>query len=714
MYFNKQILNSIQESVQVWDKNGTKLFCNDKASKLYELADNEIQTIQDVLHKWDFFDGEDRHLSIEMLPAFQVIQSKQTINDTILKMVSKKDTKWIKTSVTPIFQSNGDIECIVTTCLDITHLKNKELKYKNIANYDALTKLPNRLLLSDRLNLAVVHAQRNKTHIAVCMIDLDGFKGANDIYGHQAGDTLLVEVSKRMKEAVRSDDTVARLGGDEFVVVLTDLVKSEDCVISLYKLLNAIKAPYTIDGHTINTISASIGVALYPLDNVEGEILLRHADVAMYKSKNSGKNKFSFFDIASDSKIKANYKALNKIKHSLENNEFCLYYQPKVNSVSGQIIEVEALARWNHPLLGLMQPNEFLPLVENDNELSDIFDDWVVGEAIRQLGIWQKEGLVLKICVNISPKQFKHKDFVEKLKEQFVKNKLSFELLSHLEFEILETDVVENLDRSNSIVNECKKLGVTFALDDFGTGYSSLRHLKELNVDTVKIDRSFVSNMLECSEDMAIVQAITALASAFDISVTAEGAENIEQVLSLMEMGCDEIQGYAIAKPMPASDVIRFIANFTPDPRWKIAATTLPSRADFELLLAESNHKYWVENIITQLSKPNPDSSIIKRNHTNCRFGQWFEKNRNRNYKFSPSFKNLDEIHQEIHNYTRDIYNTLEKEKRVLSDEEIENIQNLSLKLTLILDSIRNEVEKIKKQQSVVNKILQKRENYGK
>jgi hypothetical protein len=220
--------------------------------------------------------------------------------------------------------------------------------------------------------------------------------------------------------------------------------------------------------------------------------------------------------------------------------------------------------------------------------------------------------------------------------------------------------------------------------------------------------------MLDSSDDMAIVQAITALASAFDINVTAEGAENIEQVISLMEMGCDEIQGYAIAKPMPASEVISFIANFTPDPRWKIAATTLPSRADFELLLAESNHKHWVENIITELSKPNPDNSIIKLNHTNCRFGQWFEKNRNKNYKISPSFKKLDEIHQEIHNYTRDIYNTLDKEKRVISRDEIQNIQNLSLKLTLILDNIRHEVEKTKKQQSLVNKILQKRKNYGK
>lgn len=714
MTFDKQILDSIQESIQVWDSNGKKLFCNNKASILYELKDNEIQTIQDVLSKWDFFDVEDRHLSLEMLPAFQVIHSKKAINDIVLKMVSKEDTKWIKTSISPICDSNGDIEYIVTTCLDITHLKSQELKYKTIANYDPLTKLPNRLLLADRLELALSHAKRTKTNIAVCMIDLDGFKALNDTLGHEAGDLLLIEVAKRMKEALRDDDTVARLGGDEFVVIITDLAKSEDCAVTLYRLLNTISSPYNIEGKVVDTISASIGVTLYPDDNVDAEILLRHSDVAMYKSKNSGKNKFSFFDITADHKIKANYKALNKIKQAILNGDFCLYYQPKINSITAQIVEVEALARWNHQLLGIMQPNEFLPLVENDNELCDMFDNWAINEAIKQLSIWHKNGLIIKICVNISPRNFKQKDFIQTIKEQFRENGISLDMLSNIEFEILETDVVENLSKSNEIVKEFKKLGVTFALDDFGTGYSSLMHLKELNIDTIKIDKSFVSGMLESSENMAIVQAVTALASAFDIKVTAEGAENIEQVITLMEIGCDDIQGFAISKPMPSSEVEEFISKFTPDPRWKLASHTLPSRADFELLLAESNHKYWIETIITEFNKQNPDGSLVELNHRNCRFGKWFEQNRNKNYKLTPSFKDLDITHQKIHDFAHELYTTLLKEQRVINQDEIEALNSMSSRLTALLDKIRNEVEKLKKQQSIVNKILQKREQHGK
>ena len=714
MHFDQNMFDSLQESVQVWNKEGKKLFCNNKTSKLYELEDKKIETIEDILNKWDFFDSDNSYLSLEMLPAYKVLQSKQSINNVVLKIVSKDTTKWIKTSITPLLDKNDAIEYIITTCLDITYLKNEELKYKKIANYDTLTNLPNRLLLADRLHLAVAHASRNKTNVAVCMIDLDGFKALNDTYGHKAGDMVLVEVSKRMKEVVRSDDTVARLGGDEFVVILTDLIHSEDCAITLYRLLNTISAAYTLDGHIIDTISASIGVSLYPQDKVDPEILLRHADVAMYKSKNSGKNKFSFFDVAADQKIKANYKALNKIKKSLEENHFCLYYQPKVNSITGQIIEVEALARWNHPLFGIMQPSEFLPLVENDDVLCEMFDHWVISQAIKQLLTWQEKGLFVKICVNISPKQFKQKEFVQKIKDEFVKNEASLDLLSHLEFEILETDVVENLSRSNAIVKECKALGLSFALDDFGTGYSSLMHLKELNIDTIKIDKSFVSNMLESSEDMAIVQAVVALASAFDISVTAEGAENIEQVISLMEMGCDEIQGFAIAKPMPSSEVLEFITNFIPDPRWKLAAQTLPSRADFELLLAESNHKNWIERVLLELNKKDGDTSCIELDHTKCRFGSWFEKNRNKNYKLTPSFKELDILHQKIHKLSQEFFQTLQKEKRTINQKEVHEFKALSVKLMEILEKIRAEVETIKKQQSIVNKILQKREQYAK
>lgn len=711
---DKKVLDSIQESVQAWDAFGRKLFSNNKASLLYELEDKKIQTIEDILHKWSFFDQNDKPIEPEELPAHKVIKSKQPINDTVLKMVGKDVVKWIKASVNPILNDNGDVHIIITTCLDITHLKLEELKYKNIANYDLLTKLPNRLLLSDRLELAIANSNRSKTSVAICMIDIDGFKALNDTFGHDAGDALLVEISRRMKDVLRDNDTVARLGGDEFVVILTNLSKSDDCTVSLYRLLNTISSPYMINGNEITTISASIGVSLYPDDKVEPDTLMRHADIAMYKSKNSGKNRFSFFDIATDQKIKANHKAINKIKNSILNGEFCLYYQPKINSATDAIVEIEALARWSHHLLGIMSPSEFLPLIENDSDLSDMFDDWVINEAVKQLHSWYKTGLIIKICINISPRQFKHQSFPDKVKDFFIKNGVGLDLMSYLEFEIIETAAVDNLHRSNKVVQECKKLGITFALDDFGTGYSSLVHLKELNIDTIKIDKTFVSGMLDDSENMAIVQAIGALASAFDIKVTAEGAENIEQVISLIEMGCDEIQGYAIAKPMPAEEVKEFICKFTPDPRWKIASQTLPSRADFELLLAESNHKYWVEMVIAELSKKDTDKSLLILDHKQCRFGKWFEQGKQKKYKVSSNFKELDSTHQKIHQKAKDTFEILQNEQRAINKDEIREFQDLSKQITQILNKLRQEIEKTKQQQSVVNKILLKRKKYGK
>lgn len=710
--FDKNVFNSIQESVQIWDARGHKIFSNNKASTLYEIDSNNIKTIDDIVLKWSFFDEFDKPLNIEELPASKAIHSHKEIKDQTIKMVSNENTKWVKTTATPVISHDGVVTHIITTCLDITTLKNEELKYKSIANYDPLTKLPNRMLLSDRLHHAIFHANRNKTKVAVCMIDLDGFKSLNDTLGHEAGDKLLIEVSKRMQKVVRVDDTVARLGGDEFVIILEDLGKSEDCAVTLYRLLNVISAPYNIDENVVNTISASIGVSIYPDDKVEADTLLRHADVAMYKSKNSGKNKFSFFDILSDQKIKANYKALTKIKKAVQNGEFELYYQPKINANSCQIVEVEALARWKHPLLGIISPSEFLPLIENDEELSNEFDNWVLTEAIKQLKIWQDENLYIKICVNISPRHFKQNGFIEKIEEIFKQYGLSLDLISFLEFEILETAAVENLNKSNEIIKECKKLGVSFALDDFGTGYSSLMHLKELSIDTIKIDKTFVSGMLECSENMAIVQAVTALANAFDIKVTAEGAESIEQVLSLIEIGCDEIQGFAISRPMPANEVKDFIEQYIADPRWKISSQTLPSKIDFELLLAESNHRYWVDMVLIEFEKRDIDQTKFSLDHKHCRFGEWFESTKQKNLLKTSTFKELDIAHKQIHHKVEEIYKDITSYKRTINKEEKQNIIKLSNTLTNILDKLRKELE-ISKQQKLINKISQRKKNHG-
>ncbi|MDX1295618.1 MAG: EAL domain-containing protein, partial [Sulfurimonadaceae bacterium] len=491
-----------------------------------------------------------------------------------------------------------------------------------------------------------------------------------------------------------------------------ELAKNEDAALTLYRLLNALSAPYNVEGHTITTISASIGVSMYPDDKVEAGALLRHADVAMYKSKNKGKNRFTFFDIVSDQKIKANYKTINRIKDSLETGEFCLYYQPKVNAVAGKIVEVEALARWNHPLLGLVSPAEFLPLVENDDTLSDQFDRWVVREAIEQLLSWQDEGLFIKICVNISPRQFRHRHFTQWLGELIDAIGVDRELLSYLEFEILETAAVESLDRSNEVIKECKALGITFALDDFGTGYSSMMHLKELHVDTIKIDRLFVTGMLENAANLVIVQAIVALGNAFDITVTAEGAERIDEVISLLEMGCDDIQGFAIARPMPKEELKEFVLGFEPDPRWKIASQSLPSKIDFELLLASSNHKYWLELVLEAFSDDTIDAQWLALDYSQCRFGKWFEKKRAEHYPMTPGFNDIDALHRQMHAYVKELYELLSSEKRKIKEDEKDTLLGMSKKLTTVLEEVRKEVVNVKKQSDLVNKILEKRRQY--
>ncbi|WP_455757508.1 EAL domain-containing protein [Sulfurimonas sp.] len=713
MNYNKDLLDLLQESVQAWDKNSKKIFFNKKSNLLYDVTDEEIETFDDITSKWVFFDSKDEIIEPNDLPINKVVHSREPIKDVVLKIVSEKTTKWIVQSVNPINDANREFEGVVSTCTDITNIKSQETKYKNIANYDPLTKLPNRLLLSDRLSFAISHAKRSKKLVAVCMIDLDGFKAVNDTLGHDAGDALLIEVSKRMQKVVRIDDTVARLGGDEFVIILTDIEKNDDCAVTLYRLLNALSLPYVINDKEVNTVSASIGVSLYPDDKVDPDILLRHADVAMYKAKNSGKNRFCFFDISSDKKIKANFRTLEKIRKAIVNGEFCFYYQPKINTSSGNIIEVEALARWIHPLLGLMRPDEFLPLIENDNELSNEFDEWAIKEGILQLHAWQQEGLYVKVCVNISPKQLKQDDFVSKVKEIILQNNLDIELLSYLEFEILETAAVEHLSNSNDVIVQCRELGISFALDDFGTGHSSLIHLKELAIDTVKIDKSFVMGMLDSSENMAIVQAVTGLASAFDISVTAEGAENIEQVLSLIEIGCDEIQGYSIARPMPKDDMKDFIFKFIPDPRWKLASQKLPSKSDFELLLAETNHKYWVEQVIDELSKEVSNDELFQTSHEDCKFGRWLEKIKNKNNKIISNKKNLEFIHQQMHEKVYNLYEELKKEKRVINSEEKDQVFQMSYELIILIESIKRDYEQENKHISLANKILNKRKNNG-
>jgi diguanylate cyclase (GGDEF)-like protein/PAS domain S-box-containing protein len=469
-------------------------------------------------------------------------------------------------NISAVRNDSGKTVSYVGIFSDITPLKEHRQQLEHIAHYDALTNLPNRVLLADRLQQAMIMSQRRNNSVAVVYLDLDGFKAVNDTYGHEFGDELLIEVSQRMKDTLRDSDTLARIGGDEFVVVLVDLEQMTDCEPLLIRLLQAAAEPVKM-GDIILQVSASIGVTFYPQDKVDADQLVRHADQAMYGAKQMGKNRYHLFDIHQDIVIKTQRESLDHIRRALNQQEFTLYYQPKVNMKSGKVIGAEALIRWQHPERGLLPPAVFLPIIES-HPISIELGEWVINTALTQMGEWQAAGLHIPVSVNIGARQIQQQDFSANLSALLSKH--PDVQPSSLELEVLETSALGDVTEVSAIMHACLELGVSFALDDFGTGYSSLTYLRRLPADMLKIDQSFVRDMLDDPGDLAIINGIIGLASAFQRQVIAEGVETIAHGSQLLSMGCMLAQGYGIARPMPASDLPNWVANWKPDAAWMI------------------------------------------------------------------------------------------------------------------------------------------------
>jgi diguanylate cyclase (GGDEF)-like protein/PAS domain S-box-containing protein len=465
-----------------------------------------------------------------------------------------KDGRYITISMSIALMP--DKERALVSAKDITELKKHEKQLEYIAHYDTLTGLPNRILKTDRLRQAMVQLDRKENgHIAVLYLDLDGFKEVNDTYGHSVGDQLLIDVSSRMKSVLREGDTLSRLGGDEFVAVITDLEDVSAAIPLVKRLLAAASKPVAIEDHLIQ-VSASIGVTFFPqAADVDGDQLIRQADQAMYEAKQFGKNRYHVFDPTYDQNIRAHHENIERIREALENEEFVLYFQPKVNMQSGEIIGSEALIRWNHPQRGIVSPAEFLPIIE-EHSLSIEIGEWVIDAALKQLQEWKELGIDLHVSVNIGAKQLLQANFIDRLEDIFCK--YSAAVVELLEMEMLETSALEDVVKAANAIERCKNMGVHFSLDDFGTGYSSLSYLKRLPVMTLKIDQSFVRDMLEDPDDLAILEGIIGLASAFKKSVIAEGVETIEHGKYLLKLGCKLAQGYAIARPMPPLEFLKW------------------------------------------------------------------------------------------------------------------------------------------------------------
>jgi diguanylate cyclase (GGDEF)-like protein len=400
----------------------------------------------------------------------------------------------------------------------------------------------------------------------VVFLDLDGFKAVNDAHGHNIGDELLVALSHRLKDALRDGDTLSRFGGDEFVAVLTDLDMEQDFEPILERMLKAASEPVTVGG-TLVKVSASIGVTQYPLDDADADQLIRHADQAMYIAKQKGKNCYHLFDTVSDDAIKTHSESLQHITIALQNREFVLYYQPKVNMRTGVVIGAEALIRWQHPERGLLPPIEFLSVIE-DNAISIEIGEWVIDTSLSQIAKWQELGLNIPISVNVGALQLQKQNFATRLAT--ILEAHPDVAPSALQLEVLETSALGDVMDVSQIMNDCVELGVNFAIDDFGTGYSSLTYLRRLPANVIKIDQTFIRDMLDDPEDLAIVVGVVALAAPFNRIVIAEGVETIAHGTALLELGCELAQGYGIARPMPADQIPEWTSNWQPNSAWQL------------------------------------------------------------------------------------------------------------------------------------------------
>ncbi|HKY01924.1 MAG TPA: EAL domain-containing protein, partial [Burkholderiales bacterium] len=436
--------------------------------------------------------------------------------------------------------------------------RDAEAKLRRLAHFDALTSLPNRHLLQDRLKQALAFAQRHRSRVALMFIDLDRFKTINDSLGHLVGDRLLTEVSHRLTASVRAEDSVARLGGDEFVVVLQDLGPVGHAATIAQNLLNAIEPPYLIDGRDLH-VSGSIGIALYPDDGQDIETLMRNADTAMYHVKESGRNGFQFFTAEMNAHANALLTMENDLRLALKRGELSLHYQPQYDIVSGRIDAIEALLRWRHPQHGLVLPDTFIPLAEESGLIQQL-GEWTLNRVCSQTQDWAKNGMApIPVAINLSARQFRHPAFVTTLTSTLTDHRMDPRMV---EIEITESALIKDMDATLDSFRALKAMGIRLAIDDFGTGYSSLAYLKRFPVDKLKIDRSFIRDISEDPDDRAIVSAIISMSKDLELRVVAEGVETAEQLAFLRERGCDGAQGFLFCAPMEADETHRHMADF--------------------------------------------------------------------------------------------------------------------------------------------------------
>jgi diguanylate cyclase (GGDEF)-like protein/PAS domain S-box-containing protein len=550
----RAMIDQVPDQLFVKDAEGRFLIANYAVAKDKNFEESgEPVTAAALIGKTDFdlFPHEiaQHFRDIEV----EVMQSGQSMIDMLERNVDRAgNSKWLSMSKVPLRDVNGAVVGLLGVGRDVTARKLAEDQVDFLAHHDALTGLPNRVLLVDRLAQAILYAQRNDRRVTVVYVDLDDFKLVNDSLGHEAGDTLLRAVADRMTACVRDTDSVVRLGGDEFVVLLTDQPHGGDATSRSVGAIRAtIAEPILIAGQALQ-VTCSMGLATFPQDGEDAEALLRNADAAMYHAKTLGRDNIQSYTVSMTANVSERLSMREEMRAGLARAEFFLLYQPQVDLRSGQILAVEALVRWNHPTLGPISPARFIPLAEESGLIVPL-GDWVLYEACRQNKAWQDAGVSpVRVCVNVSARQFRDRGWIERVKHALARSGLE---ARYLELELTESLLMHDVDEAIATMKELQAIGVQFAIDDFGTGYSSLTALKNFPVARLKIDQSFIRSLPQDPDDRGIAAAVISLGQRLNMRVIAEGVETTEQLAFLRDNHCDEIQGYHFSRPIAAAAI---------------------------------------------------------------------------------------------------------------------------------------------------------------
>ncbi|MFO1167422.1 MAG: EAL domain-containing protein [Rhodoblastus sp.] len=541
-----QVIDTLPVLINAVDREGRTLFVNAFETDFFGVdpAAAVGRPLADLIGK----PNADRNQTLDQL-VFTTGRALPAFEESLTSADARRRS--FLTTKTPLRDHTGAVTGVLTSSLDITAHKRTEEHLRYLAHHDPLTSLPNRTLLSEKLRGAIARARRGDKIFALHLIDLDGFKAVNDVYGHSVGDRFLQSIGARLRDVVREHDTLARLGGDEFAILQSDVSSNYDVAEFSARICEAIAAFCDPEMPQMKS-TGSIGVAIHPNDGADPEELLRNADLAMYKAKAEGGNAYCLFAADMQARARSAMNLETDLRMALANDEFVLYYQPQFNVANDTIIGVEALLRWNRPGVGIVGPGAFLPQAE-ENGLIIPINEWVLRKACADARIWQRDGFPLfRVAVNMSPIQFRKKNVPLQVARILSETGLD---PRRLELELTENIVMQDIDAVANDLRELHRLGISIAIDDFGTGYSSLSYIKKLPVQRIKIDQTFVRNMTQDPNDSAIVRAIITLGRSLGLEVVAEGVETAKHLQGLREVGCEIVQGFLLGRPAPFADI---------------------------------------------------------------------------------------------------------------------------------------------------------------